>query len=95
MFNSEWVRGLFGRKRKSSNELKRPEQQEKKRKKRETRLQRHRRILSSRKINRSAKEQEERIMKGRGLSRFDYRRGYVWALNQKNADRKAQKLMLV
>ena len=37
--------------------------------------------------------EEEREQK-KGLKKFEYEKGSVWALNQRNADRKANKLNL-
>lgn len=33
--------------------------------------------------------------KSKGLKKFDYHKGSVWALNQKSADKKAKKLNLI
>lgn len=36
-------------------------------------------------------EIEDKINSHKGLSKFNYEGGYVWALNQKSADKKAKK----
>ena len=41
------------------------------------------------------KEDQERIYVANGLTKFEYGNGYVYALNKKNADKKAKKLGLI
>ncbi len=43
----------------------------------------------------SPDEIETKINESRGLLRFQYPGGSVWALNEKNADRKARKQKLI
>lgn len=37
------------------------------------------------------KEREEKSMEAKGLKKFEFPNGYVWAINRKNAEKKALK----
>lgn len=46
-------------------------------------------------INKPKQPNTDLILKSKGLKKFCYPKGEVWAINKKNADRKARKINLI